>query len=191
MPDDKHPGEDFPPECRQWMERTMDCAAAGDIPGCLEMQRRANDCLRAHGQHTLDMPEEYFVLMHQSIAAARRGDMAEAQRLGGRMEQVIALSDFDGIPGMPEECKDLLRRSNEAEDRGDMRENILLAKAYNQCLIKHGLLDTHMPDEFFDLQLQALDAQERGDQQEYARLMAEIMLFMQAHGMEEGPDATA
>jgi predicted protein tyrosine phosphatase len=185
IPDD-HPGADYPGECRGLMEQTMERVAAGDITGAMRLQKKANDCLRRHGHVAHDMPEEYYRLMHQSIAAARRGDMAEAERIGGRMEQVIALTDFPGVPGMPEECKDLLRRSNEAEDRGDTRQNIVLTKQYNQCLRAHGLLEVDMPDEFFDLQLTALGAQERGDMAAYQRALAEVQLLMQAHGMEDG-----
>jgi hypothetical protein len=183
---DDDPGAEYPGECCDLMERKMERVAAGDITGAMRLQKKANDCLRRHGFAAHDMPEEYYRLMHQSSAAARRGDMAEAERIGGRMEQVIALTDFPGVPGMPEECKDLLRRSNEAEDRGDMRGNIELARQYNACLAKHGLAEATAPDEFFELQLTALDAQERGDMVAYQRALAEVRLLMQAQGMEDG-----
>lgn len=185
MTDAEHPGA-LPAECSELMNRTMQYAEAGDIPACMAAQQAANDCLRRHGHQALDMPEEYFRLMHLAIAAARAGDMEAARRISDRMEQVVALTDFEGIPGMPEECKDLLRRSNEAEDRVDTRENIVLTRAYNACLVKHGLIEATMPDEFFDLQLAALDAQEAGDEDKYQRLLAEIVMLMQVHGMTDG-----
>jgi hypothetical protein len=140
------------------------------------------------------MPEEYYRLMHQSIAAHRRGDMAEAERLRQRMEEVEALEDSEGRENMPEECKVLLRRQQAAEDSGDWRQAVLLTKDYTRCLEAHGLLDSHMPDEFFDLQLAALEAEQRGDSAGYQRALAECQLLMQAHdldgsGSKKGPSA--
>jgi hypothetical protein len=186
-----HPATDYPPECRELLHKTIERAEAGDIAGCMAWQERANACLRRHGQQALDLPEEYFRLMHLSIRAAEAGDMEGARRISDRMEQVIALTDFEGLPGLPDECKDLLRRSNEAEDRGDTRANVVLTRAYNACLVRHGLVEASAPDEFFALQLAALDAQEAGDEEEYDRLLDEIVMLMQIHGMAGGQSGDA
>jgi hypothetical protein len=188
MPDDDHPGAAYPPECRRLMDLTLQRVVDGDIAGAMRMQARTNDCLRRHGYPAHDMPEEYYRLMHQSIAAHRRGDRTESERLRQRMEEVEAMQDVEGRENMPEECKALLRAQQAAEDRGDWRAAILLTKDYTRCLEAHGMLETHMPDEFFDLQLAAQAALQRGDRATYQRCLAECQLLLQAHGLT--PDDT-
>src|SRR5438309_10875014 len=94
------PGANFPPECAQLMERTMECVKSGDISGCLKMQAKVNDCLRHHGlgEQAVELPAEYFSLMHESILAVRGGDDAKVDELSAKMDEI-----FYGITGGEEE----------------------------------------------------------------------------------------
>lgn len=95
MHDEPDPGANYPPECAQWMERTMERAAVGDIPGYMEMQERANEYLREHALPTLVLPDEYYELQIQAQEAQARGDRAEVKHLLAETERILAQA---GVP---------------------------------------------------------------------------------------------
>ncbi|MCC7477062.1 hypothetical protein IT575_01270 [bacterium] len=181
MAKEAHPGEAYPEECRQWMELTMQCAAAGDIPGCMEMQQKANECLRRHGIFNPDLPETYFRLMHESLAAARDGDMVGAQLIGERMNELLVglglrpegegnCNGEDAQLVIPEECVLIESAMLACEEAGDFAGGMRLLRDFDKCLQKHGIPSPNLPDEWFEIQIEMHDAQERGDSADFERL---------------------
>jgi hypothetical protein len=157
------------------MQGTVDCAAAGDIPGCMEMQRRANECLRRHGIDSPDLPEAYFALMHESIGAARDGDMVGARLIGERMnELLLKLGIVEPEPEIewPEECLAIEAQIEAAEASGDFMLGLKLLREFGACLKRHGLPSPDMPEEWYVYQEQIFEAQQRGDHDEARRLQA-------------------
>lgn len=153
----------------------MECAAAGDIPGCMEMQRKANDCLRRHGINTPDLPESYYMLMHESISAAREGDMVGARLIGAKMNEIIESLGFDADQAeaefvVPEECQRIDDEIQRAEAAGDFPRGIRLLQQFDRCLQRHGLPSPGLPEEWFDIQILMHEAHSRGDILEFERL---------------------
>jgi hypothetical protein len=169
------------------MERTMERAAVGDIPGCMEMQKRANDCLRAHGLPAHDLPESYFKLMHEGISAALAGDQAGAELIGESMNTLIAQLGIEEEaapePQIPQECLALERLAEEAEAAGDLAGAIRCVRDYDRCLQRYGLPTLALPDEYYETQALAQEAYARGDTAEFARLQAETERILSAAGV--------
>jgi hypothetical protein len=99
---DDHPGNDYPPECRRQFARLMRRVAEGDIAGAMALQPAANECLGRHGILGVDMPEQYFRLMHQGIQVAGRGDIAEMQRVQRALAEVRTRMGITGNIEAPE-----------------------------------------------------------------------------------------
>jgi hypothetical protein len=157
---DNDPGAGYPLECVQLMERTMKCVEQGDIQGSLKMQAKANECLRRHGlgDQAVEMPEEYFVLMHRGILANRAGDKAELDRINARMDEIYDEVVGDEIFGeevaipIPEECLEALRGYMEAANRGDWDAARRHAAAVQEVMAAKGLepLPLTFPEDYVD-----------------------------------------
>jgi hypothetical protein len=71
---------------------------------------------------------------------------------------------------VPEECRKLFERSQEATKSGDSRKSIRLSQEYDGCMHRHGFEGFGLPDEYYDLQVEAQDAFEAGDLHKFQQL---------------------
>ncbi len=175
MAEEAHPRDAYPEECREFMDATMACAAEGDIPGCMENQRRASECLLRHGIYAPLLPESYYELMHESLAAARDGDMVGARLIGERMHELLESLNIGGevtadeLP-IPPECQAIEARITAAEEAGDFAGGMRLLRDFDRCLQRHGIPSPNLPDEWFEIQIEMNEAHERGDMADFERL---------------------
>jgi len=148
--DSPDPGNSYPPECAELMERTMKCAEAGNIPGCLKLQTKVNDCLRLHGldDMAVDLPAEYFSLMHDAIKSFRAGDEAQAAELSAKMDEIMyettggnELWDDEDveISEIPADCMPAIQEYMAALNGGQWADARRIAGELQQMMEERGL----------------------------------------------------